>query len=91
MALIYGALEKTKGATDGDALIAAMKGARSLRPSATKTRRGFAPMASAAAAVLLTSVQRSPAILIHGGRRSAMKATPVWRAASTALAEITLA
>jgi branched-chain amino acid transport system substrate-binding protein len=32
MALIYGALEKTKGATDGDALIAAMKGASWISP-----------------------------------------------------------
>jgi branched-chain amino acid transport system substrate-binding protein len=32
MALIYGALEKTKGATDGDALIAAMKGASWMSP-----------------------------------------------------------
>jgi branched-chain amino acid transport system substrate-binding protein len=32
MALIYGALEKTKGATDGDALIAAIKGASWMSP-----------------------------------------------------------
>ncbi len=32
MALVYGALEKTKGATDGDALIAAMKGASWMSP-----------------------------------------------------------
>jgi branched-chain amino acid transport system substrate-binding protein len=32
MALIYGALEKTKGATEGDALIAAMKGASWMSP-----------------------------------------------------------
>ena len=32
MALIYQALEKTKGATDGDALIAAMKGASWMSP-----------------------------------------------------------
>ena len=32
VALIYGALEKTKGATDGDALIAAMKGASWISP-----------------------------------------------------------
>ena len=32
MALIYHALEKTKGATDGDALMAAMKGASWMSP-----------------------------------------------------------
>ena len=32
MALVYQALEKTKGATDGDALIAAMKGASWMSP-----------------------------------------------------------
>src|ERR1700691_3066582 len=32
MALVYGALEKTKGATDGDALIDAMKGASWISP-----------------------------------------------------------
>ncbi|WP_158812675.1 ABC transporter substrate-binding protein [Methylocapsa sp. S129] len=32
MALVYGALEKTKGATDGDALIEAMKGASWISP-----------------------------------------------------------
>ena len=32
MALVYQALEKTKGATDGDALIAAMKGASWISP-----------------------------------------------------------
>ena len=42
-------------------------------------------------AVSLTSVQRSPATFIHGARRRAMKATPVWRAASAAFAEIALA
>ena len=39
----------------------------------------------------LTSVHRSPATAIHGGRRSATNGTPVRRAAASAFAEMTLA
>ena len=42
-------------------------------------------------ATSLTSVQRSPATAIHGGRRSATNGTSVLRAAAAAFAEMTLA
>ena len=67
---------------------ASSNGASSLRPSATKTRRGVCPSARTASRTLLTSVQRSPATATHGGRRSATNGTPVLRAASTAFAEM---
>ena len=70
---------------------ASRNGASSLRPSATKTRRGVCPIARTASPTSLASIHRSPDTAIQGGRRSATNGTPLRRAAATALAEITLA
>ena len=45
-------------------------------------------MARTAAPASLTSIQRSPAAAIQGGRRSTMKDTAVFRAAAAACCEM---
>ncbi len=51
----------------------------------------FLPDGAHRRAGIVTSIQRSPATAIHGGRRSATNGTPVCRAAAAAFAEMTVA